>query len=161
LLIHNKVCYRHTTRCRVDLIRTPHDGVFILQGHRRREHRVARKIGQKISVRDENVCDLSRNRQKNMWRVVYAKLWTFHCLLQKMRSRARSISPHIRQIDLDVNRTYRNHVMFRDRYGIKYVRMLFCFVPLLQASCSFVPYVSIAGTIHVQVEIFRLICSRL
>ncbi|XP_052809008.1 USP6 N-terminal-like protein [Mya arenaria] len=37
----------------------------------------------------------------------------------RMRSRARSISPHIRQIDLDVNRTYRNHIMFRERYGVK------------------------------------------
>lgn len=37
----------------------------------------------------------------------------------KMKSRARSISPHIRQIDLDVNRTYRNHIMFRERYGVK------------------------------------------
>lgn len=37
----------------------------------------------------------------------------------KMKARARSISPHIRQIDLDVNRTYRNHIMFRDRYGVK------------------------------------------
>ncbi|EDV26602.1 uncharacterized protein TRIADDRAFT_13231, partial [Trichoplax adhaerens] len=32
---------------------------------------------------------------------------------------ARRTSPDIRQIDLDVNRTYRNHIMFRDRYGIK------------------------------------------
>ncbi|XP_053397365.1 USP6 N-terminal-like protein [Mercenaria mercenaria] len=37
----------------------------------------------------------------------------------RMKSRARSISPHIRQIDLDVNRTYRNHIMFRERYGVK------------------------------------------
>ncbi|PNF38828.1 hypothetical protein B7P43_G10199 [Cryptotermes secundus] len=28
-------------------------------------------------------------------------------------------SPDIRQIDLDVNRTYRDHIMFRDRYGLK------------------------------------------
>ena len=40
-------------------------------------------------------------------------------IFQKMKSRARSISPHIRQIDLDVNRTYRNHIMFRERYGVK------------------------------------------
>ncbi|KAL5010531.1 hypothetical protein ScPMuIL_012836 [Solemya velum] len=37
----------------------------------------------------------------------------------KMRTRARSKSPDIRQIDLDVNRTYRNHIMFRERYGVK------------------------------------------
>ena len=38
-----------------------------------------------------------------------------------MRNRARSKSTSIRQIDLDVNRTYRNHIMFRERYGVKYV----------------------------------------
>lgn len=37
----------------------------------------------------------------------------------RMRLRARSISPHIRQIDLDVNRTYRNNITFRERYGVK------------------------------------------
>ncbi|KAK3097429.1 hypothetical protein FSP39_009575, partial [Pinctada imbricata] len=37
----------------------------------------------------------------------------------KMKERARKKSPHIRQIDLDVNRTYRNHDMFRARYGVK------------------------------------------
>nr|XP_022293147.1 USP6 N-terminal-like protein isoform X2 [Crassostrea virginica] len=36
-----------------------------------------------------------------------------------MRNRARKKSPHIRQIDIDVNRTYRNHIMFRERYGVK------------------------------------------
>lgn len=36
-----------------------------------------------------------------------------------MRERARRLSPDIRQIDLDVNRTFRNHIMFRERYGIK------------------------------------------
>ena len=34
-----------------------------------------------------------------------------------MRRLARKHSPDIRQIDLDVNRTYRNHVMFRERYN--------------------------------------------
>ena len=28
-------------------------------------------------------------------------------------------SPDIRQIDLDVNRTFRNNVMFKDRYCVK------------------------------------------
>lgn len=36
-----------------------------------------------------------------------------------MKERARRLSPDIRQIDLDVNRTFRNHIMFRERYGIK------------------------------------------
>lgn len=33
-------------------------------------------------------------------------------------------SPDVRQIDLDVNRTYRNHIMFRERYNTKQ-QMLF------------------------------------
>ncbi|NXV67377.1 US6NL protein, partial [Molothrus ater] len=37
----------------------------------------------------------------------------------KLKCRARGCSPDIRQIDLDVNRTYRDNIMFRDRYGVK------------------------------------------
>ena len=33
-------------------------------------------------------------------------------------------STDVRQIDLDVNRTYRNHIMFRERYNTKQ-QMLF------------------------------------
>ncbi|ESO88918.1 hypothetical protein LOTGIDRAFT_72266, partial [Lottia gigantea] len=40
-------------------------------------------------------------------------------IYQRMRNRARNRSTAIRQIDLDVNRTYRNHIMFRERYGVK------------------------------------------
>uniref|UniRef100_A0A5F8H8S5 USP6 N-terminal-like protein n=1 Tax=Monodelphis domestica TaxID=13616 RepID=A0A5F8H8S5_MONDO len=40
-------------------------------------------------------------------------------LYNKLKHRARGCSPDIRQIDLDVNRTYRDHIMFRDRYGVK------------------------------------------
>lgn len=36
-----------------------------------------------------------------------------------MRAIAWKWSPDIRQIDLDVNRTYRDHIMFRERYGLK------------------------------------------
>ena len=36
-----------------------------------------------------------------------------------MRDLGRHTSPDIRQIDLDVLRTFRNHIMFRERYGIK------------------------------------------
>ena len=36
-----------------------------------------------------------------------------------MREHARLHSPDIRQIDLDVNRTYRDHIAFRERYGTK------------------------------------------
>ncbi|GIX85052.1 USP6 N-terminal-like protein [Caerostris extrusa] len=37
----------------------------------------------------------------------------------EMREKAKLLSPDIRQIDLDVNRTYRNHIMFRERYSVK------------------------------------------
>ncbi|XP_078076814.1 uncharacterized protein LOC144498875 [Mustelus asterias] len=38
---------------------------------------------------------------------------------EKMKIQAQSVSADIKQIDLDVNRTFRNHIMFRDRYGVK------------------------------------------
>lgn len=41
-------------------------------------------------------------------------------LPQKLKARARGLSPDIRQIDLDVNRTYRDHIMFMHRYDVKY-----------------------------------------
>ncbi|KAM7414257.1 hypothetical protein PAMA_019194 [Pampus argenteus] len=37
----------------------------------------------------------------------------------KMKLQARSYSTEIKQIDLDVNRTFRNHIMFMDRFGVK------------------------------------------
>ncbi|NWZ29489.1 US6NL protein, partial [Asarcornis scutulata] len=40
-----------------------------------------------------------------------------YCL--QMKEQAKSLSSEIKQIDLDVNRTFRNHIMFRDRYGVK------------------------------------------
>ncbi|XP_033101782.1 USP6 N-terminal-like protein [Anneissia japonica] len=40
-------------------------------------------------------------------------------IYEKMKKTALIMSPDIRQIDLDVNRTFRNHIMFRERYGIK------------------------------------------
>ncbi|CAN9498799.1 unnamed protein product [Ophioblennius macclurei] len=38
---------------------------------------------------------------------------------ERMKEQARSFSTEIKQIDLDVNRTFRNHIMFRDRLGVK------------------------------------------
>ncbi|XP_045064799.1 USP6 N-terminal-like protein isoform X1 [Coregonus clupeaformis] len=38
---------------------------------------------------------------------------------EKLKLRARGLSPDIRQIDLDVNRTYRDHIMFMHRYDVK------------------------------------------
>ncbi|XP_061570149.1 USP6 N-terminal-like protein isoform X2 [Cololabis saira] len=40
-------------------------------------------------------------------------------LYEKLKIRARAHSPDIRQIDLDVNRTYRDHIMFMTRYDVK------------------------------------------
>ncbi|XP_048829425.1 USP6 N-terminal-like protein [Brienomyrus brachyistius] len=38
---------------------------------------------------------------------------------EKMKRQARTHSTEIKQIDLDVNRTFRNHIMFMDRFGVK------------------------------------------
>uniref|UniRef100_A0A8C9TAR6 USP6 N-terminal-like protein n=1 Tax=Scleropages formosus TaxID=113540 RepID=A0A8C9TAR6_SCLFO len=38
---------------------------------------------------------------------------------ENLKLRARGLSPDIRQIDLDVNRTYRDHIMFMHRYDVK------------------------------------------
>ncbi|XP_051547171.1 USP6 N-terminal-like protein isoform X2 [Myxocyprinus asiaticus] len=38
---------------------------------------------------------------------------------EKLKVRAKGLSPDIRQIDLDVNRTYRDHIMFMHRYDVK------------------------------------------
>ncbi|XP_070763989.1 USP6 N-terminal-like protein [Enoplosus armatus] len=38
---------------------------------------------------------------------------------EKMKQQACSFSTEIKQIDLDVNRTFRNHIMFMDRFGVK------------------------------------------
>lgn len=38
---------------------------------------------------------------------------------ERMKLQAQRFSSEIKQIDLDVNRTFRNHIMFRDRYGVK------------------------------------------
>ncbi|XP_044212516.1 TBC1 domain family member 3K [Thunnus albacares] len=38
---------------------------------------------------------------------------------EKMKLQARNYSTEIKQIDLDVNRTFRNHIMFMDRFGVK------------------------------------------
>lgn len=50
------------------------------------------------------------------WKVL---LVHFLDLLQKLKAIARGQSPDVRQIDLDVNRTYRDHIMFRNRYDVK------------------------------------------
>lgn len=38
---------------------------------------------------------------------------------ENLKARACGVSPDIRQIDLDVNRTYRDHIMFMTRYDVK------------------------------------------
>ncbi|KAM7015967.1 USP6 N-terminal-like protein [Tautogolabrus adspersus] len=38
---------------------------------------------------------------------------------EKMKEQARLYSSEIKQIDLDINRTFRNHIMFMDRLGVK------------------------------------------
>ncbi|MEQ2195210.1 USP6 N-terminal-like protein [Xenoophorus captivus] len=38
---------------------------------------------------------------------------------EKMKEQAQLCSSEIKQIDLDINRTFRNHIMFMDRFGVK------------------------------------------
>lgn len=38
---------------------------------------------------------------------------------ERMKTQARNFSTEIKQIDLDINRTFRNHIMFRERFGVK------------------------------------------
>ncbi|KAA0723601.1 USP6 N-terminal-like protein [Triplophysa tibetana] len=38
---------------------------------------------------------------------------------EKMKQQAQLYSSEIKQIDLDINRTFRNHIMFMDRFGVK------------------------------------------
>ena len=38
---------------------------------------------------------------------------------QTMRELGRHVSPDIKQIDIDVLRTFRDSIMYKDRYGIK------------------------------------------
>uniref|UniRef100_A0A671P3Y7 USP6 N-terminal-like protein n=1 Tax=Sinocyclocheilus anshuiensis TaxID=1608454 RepID=A0A671P3Y7_9TELE len=38
---------------------------------------------------------------------------------ERMKEQAQLYSPEIKQIDLDINRTFRDHIMFMDRFGVK------------------------------------------
>ncbi|XP_061670625.1 USP6 N-terminal-like protein [Syngnathoides biaculeatus] len=38
---------------------------------------------------------------------------------EEMKEQAKLYSSEIKQIDLDINRTFRNHIMFMDRFGVK------------------------------------------
>lgn len=49
---------------------------------------------------------------------IYLSLITL-CYVQEMRRLGCKWSTDVRQIDLDVNRTYRDHMMFRKRYDVK------------------------------------------
>ncbi|NXS39933.1 US6NL protein, partial [Balaeniceps rex] len=71
--------------------------------------------------------DKVRRKRKSMcsagWeRCILPMSQAFEKLIEKpeqMKEQAKSFSSEIKQIDLDVNRTFRNHIMFRDRYGVK------------------------------------------
>ncbi|RXM32031.1 USP6 N-terminal-like protein [Acipenser ruthenus] len=47
---------------------------------------------------------------------------------EKMKQQARHHSTEIKQIDLDVNRTFRNHIMFRDRFGVNIPKWNYVFL---------------------------------
>ncbi|XP_076799517.1 uncharacterized protein LOC143444238 isoform X2 [Clavelina lepadiformis] len=46
-------------------------------------------------------------------------------MYEEMKQRSQAQSPDIKQIDMDVNRTYRNHIMFRKRYSIKQQQLFY------------------------------------
>ncbi|XP_013772089.2 USP6 N-terminal-like protein [Limulus polyphemus] len=73
---------------------------------------------------------LRRRIYKGIPNAVRGEIWTRLLEVQRvkqeqegkykeMKQRARKWSTDVRQIDLDVNRTYRNHIMFRERYGVQ------------------------------------------
>lgn len=45
-------------------------------------------------------------------------------IYKELLMRARLVSKDVKQIDLDINRTYRDHMAFRRRYDVKYVFIL-------------------------------------
>ncbi|KAE8297787.1 USP6 N-terminal-like protein Related to the N-terminus of tre [Larimichthys crocea] len=49
---------------------------------------------------------------------------------ERMKEQARRYSSEIKQIDLDINRTFRDHIMFMDRFGVnpQTFHMLWCFL---------------------------------
>ena len=52
----------------------------------------------------------------------YVRERWLHCptfSLQRMKELGRRTSPDIKQIDIDVLRTFRDNIMYKDRYGIK------------------------------------------
>ena len=63
---------------------------------------------------------------------MFFKVWTYlleiskykhnaqHNLYKELLMRARLVSKDIKQIDLDINRTYRDHLAFRKRYDVKW-----------------------------------------
>jgi len=60
-----------------------------------------------------------------------ACVW-YLCYVKDMKTKARRWSPDVRQIDLDVNRTFRDHIMFCKRYDVKYVHLCLICGLLLQ-----------------------------
>ena len=50
----------------------------------------------------------------------------FNDVYEPMRELGCRVSPDIAQIDIDVLRTFRDHIMYRERYGIKCVSMSCC-----------------------------------
>lgn len=113
---------------------------------------------------DANLCNTIIYFE-NMLCLFSVTLWNFSSLqvgfdlifisvilqLQIMRNRARKKSPHIRQIDIDVNRTYRNHIMFRERYGVKQVTF-----NLLNSMVNEIPKLMIRSVVIRSDSIFQL-----
>uniref|UniRef100_A0A9L0K9F6 USP6 N-terminal-like protein n=1 Tax=Equus asinus TaxID=9793 RepID=A0A9L0K9F6_EQUAS len=101
--------------------------------HKRRDIRRADKWWLKM-LRDWGQYQGSKKMHKRVFKgippQVRGRVWSLLLDLEKvkeenkgkyerMKEQARLFSRDIKQIDLDVNRTFRNHIMYWDRYGIK------------------------------------------
>lgn len=78
-----------------------------------------------ISLQEHVRCSLlfSLSHVSSLIGMFQFQFLSFLCFLvrpQKLKARARGLSADVRQIDLDVNRTYRDHIMFMHRYDVKY-----------------------------------------
>ena len=51
--------------------------------------------------------------------VFFSAVFIVSVSFQGMKELGRRVSPDVKQIDVDVLRTFRDHIMYRERYGIK------------------------------------------
>ena len=73
--------------------------------------------GEGVKEESEGGMGGSGREEEEMIRKLYqSSSSSFH---QAMKDLGRRMSPDIKQIDMDVLRTFRDNIMYKDRYGIK------------------------------------------